>query len=434
MARLNAKQWREQRARRILASKGDRPMSEQETVSEAEVVEPEVTEPEPKRKGRGLGGGFSSNNADEVWPEIVSGLGKANEDPYEVEISVTRLQPGARTPLSRSFNGSMVRGSATQSPEDALVQYVDRNFHLPTQRGPSTYEIVFKRRLSKQIIKRANLERPSPADIHAVEQAATGALPSYAHLGVAAPAPQQAPPSPAQSGAPIIHNYPPAVAPSVPRERDPYVDMLVQQNQQLMEKLLAHNIPVPQGLGAQPTQSPITVETIAAAVAVALRQVGLGAPPPAVTAPLPQRASQKVSELRDLVDAVRSLKSLSSEVDKIFAPETEGTGLGDPEPPPDPDEDSPFKVMTVPGTGEGGKAPWRYAINKETKDVDWAGTGIANGEHIGQTLSKVVDMAEKVVKRLANSAPEGPEAGESPPAFTPPPNGSSEAGGGWGQG
>src|SRR4029077_2874947 len=132
--------WRGTRAARIAAENAhkDKPMVEdnEEVVNEEEEEEiieeetpaappPPLAPPAKRKPGRPKGAaagvaappvtGWSSREAELIWPEMINRVKGLGKSPYDIDIMVRRMDPTPEITLGH-INGGAVMGSGNQSP------------------------------------------------------------------------------------------------------------------------------------------------------------------------------------------------------------------------------------------------------------------------------------------------------------------------------
>jgi hypothetical protein len=392
---------------------------------------------------------WSDKDVSVMWPEMIAALKAAGKSPYDIDILVFRIDPPPGA-LLQTFSGGSVVGGQNLSPAKAIMDFIDQHVHMPTARTEAQYEVRFvKRNEGNQIFGRARVNRPAPEQLIAMRRAQQSAAPPYMqdYSGYGAPppaaygypppapqaAPQAAPPAPmppqtfgAPSSDPIIANMQSSLA-----FFSGQLQQTIQQGQQQARALDA----IMQNLARQAGQPPPPPTA------------GVAAPPPVhaswlqpAPAPLaaPPPAVSSIDQIRGLVDQVRALRSLSREVDTLFAPEGEGT-LGAPtetvtapEPPT-----APFDTVPIPEATLFGR-PVHAAINKESRNIDWQGTVMSNPQLVEKGIEIATNFLQAVVKAsgaksLDATAPMAPAA-PAPAALGQAVNGANGAaanGSGW---
>ena len=372
-----------------------------------------------------------SRDAEEMWDQMLAKVrengsaGKRDQpcsahDLYIVVKTPAEGRGGGLATLGKPVNGDLlVKGSS------ALVEIIDRSFHFPNSKdneASADYAVEVRKRSNGGIYGKGYITRPSVNTIKAIVQAQGAPVYPNARGAYAPPAayPEQAPQG---YGAPPAQPTYPIPATAGPDPRDAVITQLLEHMQRL-------GVQPPAGVAAPPpapAPAPQDLDTrIATAVATALRQVGIGAPPTQAQ-PVQQpptradsvRAERRamVSELREDLDIERDFLQLRAELRALYKqktepeePETEAGAVGVGAPaavePAKPEDLLPFNVVDIPGTGNPGtgKAPVRYAVSKETGDLDLKGAAFANMEHLLPFAEKALNSFGDLVKHIAQNA------------------------------
>jgi hypothetical protein len=381
--------------------------------------------------------GWTNRDADLLWPEMLSEMKRSGSkhSAHDIDIRVVRLDPPPLTTLPPSFNGGAIQGDSSCGPGDALIRFIDDNYHNPLARSAVTYDLVFLWKSNGAMYGRGRLVRPSPEEIMALrraqQQSRSGSPPPPQQYGQAQQQYQQAPQQPYQGyGAPPPpYGYPPpgyGYAPQQQQQQQPTYDPevvnlraqvagLTGQLTQVLEHLRTSGVQVPAGLAAPPPAAP-------------------PAPPVYIQQP-PQQTQQQsmrvgLAGVREALSVLRDVYSLRDELDSIIPqrgrddePAQQNPGgvtVVSAEPA---DDGLPFRVIPVPETS------LKYAQDKETGNIDWSNTAFVNVDsEIGRKVVGLVgDFMQGVVK-AAGVKPDGTVLPSSPPQLH---GANGSAGGTW---
>ncbi|HYM69760.1 MAG TPA: hypothetical protein VEZ44_09210 [bacterium] len=397
---------------------------------------------------------WSDKDVSVMWPEMIAALKATGKSPYDIDVMVIRIEPPPTDTLG-VFTGGSVLGGGQVSPAKAIIDYIDQHYHMPTARGAVQYEIRFnKRNEGNQIYGRARLNRPAPEELIAMRRAqqAQPPMPHYLpseYAGYGVPAfgapPAYYPPQGAPPAAPAPAAPPPAPPPAATfgaPSADPTIASMqaslaffsgqlqqtIQQNQQqaraldmIVQHLARAGQPAPAGVAAPPPAGPAPHPSWLA-------------PAPALAAPPPAPMSS-IGQIRDLVDQVRALKSLSREVDTLFAAGESDETVG--APPTTVEPTMPFDTIPIPEASLWGR-PINAAINKESRSIDWQATAMANPQLVEKGVELATNLLQAFVKAsgakamdgAAAAAPAAPAGVGALPPGQPNGNGGGE-GSGW---
>jgi hypothetical protein len=417
---------------------------------EAPARAPTSAKKSPKRPpplGAGAPARFQreSNEADNVWSEIISWLPSAGLTPYDVYMQIKRVDPpppgGGSVPVGR-IPGQSVMGGDGEPPGPAFIDWMIRYIHLPTMVGPAKYDVEFRRTSNGDTIAVARESLPDRqtclAMLGAEEQAR---LAGGGGQGMGVP-PRAAPPAPApQAGftgfAPAPQNgWPPPppgyfgappAGPQVPPEMWQMMQTMMGEAFQAAREGRQPAMPqMPQPVGAAaPLDRAVLVQEVTAGVLVALQKAGIGSQPIQATAPPPVQASpgaqSTVSGLAGSVEKMMGgilesvVKTLGANLEKSVK---QSMGMGAP---PAAEEEAP-EVAAEPekpedmlpwqsadtGARWGDGRPVHFAKNKETGDIDPMGLIMTNpviGEKAMAIATGIGEAVQEAIKKFTSGPP-----------------------------
>jgi hypothetical protein len=481
-------------------SSGELPDDPPEEEEELEDPEPAVSQPapanpprrlpSPRRPGTGSPGKpkmtpagtpntrFQFKEAELLWGEVLAFLRLNHKTPHDVTVQVFRVDPPPSMTLMPNFDGSIVAGSANESPDDQLVRRVADYYHLPTARQAATYSIRFLWKANGMRIAQGNLTLPPPAEIIAGRNAAMrmqhdggeqgvgsgrqftpgnqgggGGYGGGGYGGVYQPPPpqqpwQQTPPYQPQGVGGVDPNIQ-AMMGELSYLRGAFSEALSAAREGRQPNIQ----PPPPGVAAPPISEDAIVDKVVAKLGILLGHVGAAAPPAA--APAPQPAAQVTHSLTGMVEKMvtgvleTSIKAVMGGVERQVKVATGMGGVPAEEPeadePPPPEDPVPWNVAPVSDVKWPDGSPVRYASDKESKDISPMGLAFSNpyvAEKAMDMLGGLAEAVKKVVSEAAANAGAGmvPRVGAGstpaqvvdriPPGAqngTPP----GESGGGW---
>ena len=367
---------------------------------------------------------WTTRDAEDLWPEILSRLPGLKKTPSDIDIRVSRIDPAPKVYL-QTIRGNIISGGATENPRDALVRAVNQ-IHVSTSAngGPARYELLFCWRVGSAIYGRGEIDRPSVAEIMTLRgppQGQYGQSPGYGYPQhyeapppAAAPAPQ-APPAPQWSPPPF---YGFGAAPQAPPGPDPR-DGVISQLLDYMKRMgvappptIAAPPPVAHQ-DAPPAWASSLMTEVAALRGMVMGGAGLGQP---ASNPV-QTMRAKLAAKREELDSLRDMKDLNDQLTAFFSPPAQdGTVGAPPETMASPEDDLPYQLVEVAGADPTALVQ-RYARDKKTGDIAWKETALNNPRLAEEALKLASKVTETFGKLFKEARPQDQAAGvgQAPP-------------------
>lgn len=389
---------------------------------------------------KGSGSVFSTRDVENLWPEIIRETIAAGHSPYEIDIRIKRTEPQEML-IGSPFNGGSVMGTENTAAATQIVNKITDEYHLLSgANGPSTYKVEFLWRVNSQLIKWGSIRLASPEAIMAMRRAQqmNGQQQGMPQPGMyPAPAPHYpgAYPSPvAPPGYPYNgFGYAPPPPPASPQggENAGLMAELSYLRGSLTEALSAARegrAPNIQPPPPAPVHESPSVEAIAQRVAEILRPgfgapaaAGVGAPPapPSPSAPVMDKMTSMMQQItQELVVGV--LGKVGKSIDSAIRGDI-GLGAAPAEEPSEaaevvkPEDQLPFGVVPIPDSKWSDGRTVNFTKNKETGNIDLAGSLMANPwliEKMGDAASGLIGAVGEVVKTMGKSQIPVPGAAE----------------------
>lgn len=371
---------------------------------------------------------WSARDIDVLWPEVIAWLATKGLGPHDVKINVIKLTPPPREQIGVSFEGQAAAG-AGETPVDALMRIVTDFYHLPVAHGPVEYELQIVWRANGHYVANGQLRLGNPQEIITLRNAALSRLAQVGQQVYQAPAPglgvpPMQPPPYAPPYATQPHANPPPT-PSSSGESEEVkalrAELARMKESEEMRALREENARLRQGysqpgFGRPPPQPQpqLTPETLAVAIAQAIKAAGLGAPQPAAPA---KEEPDSISAMRKGLELLREFKKFGNEAQDMFDP-------ADPDPPtptlgepPKPEaEEMPYDIWEV-GSKWGDGSPAKLVRDKETGGIDLLGLALANP----YPSQRIMEAAAKFMERFGQKSGLGGPPEEEQQQQLPPP-------------